>query len=84
MARWDLLNLILLCKSCHGEFDSNPAMGMRWFQEAFPARFGYIADLKIRSKSGEQRTKIWRDSDLLEIELVLKEKLEELIGECNV
>ena len=78
IARWDLWNLILLCRRCHGEFDSNPAAGMKWFQEKFPARFDYIAGLKIRRKSEIERTRTWRDSDLKEIEDFLTEKLADL------
>jgi hypothetical protein len=79
VCRWNLLNLILLCKKCHAKFDANPVWGMRWFNEKFPARAEVIADLKILRNSPEERTKTWYDSDLEEIEDGLKEKLSELI-----
>jgi len=75
ISRWDLLNLLLLCKTCHGKFDANEAWGMRWFNEKFPARFQYLADLKILKNSHEEATKTWRNSDLKEIEDSLKDKL---------
>ena len=78
ISRWDLLNLLLLCKKCHGKFDANEAWGMQWFQKKFPARFEYLAGLKILKNSHEETTKTWRDSDLKEIEDSLKEKLKEM------
>ena len=78
MARWDLINLLLLCEKCHRKFDTNTAWGMGWYSEKFPARFKYLTDLKILRNSHEEATKTWRDSDLKEIEDVLKDKLKEI------
>ena len=78
VARWDLINLVLLCEKCHRKFDTNTAWGMGWFQDVFPARFEYLESLVILRKSPEERTRTWRDSDLLEIEVGLKEKLAQM------
>lgn len=78
ISRWDLINLLLMCEKCHQKFDTNAAWGMKWFKEQFPARFKYLAELEILKNSPEQRTKTWRDSDLKEVELKLKEKLEDM------
>lgn len=75
LARWDLINLLLMCETCHQKFDTNTAWGMKWFQELFPARFKYLSELIILKNSPEQRTRTWRDCDLKEIEVELKEKL---------
>ena len=78
IARWDLINLLLMCEKCHQKFDTNTAWGMAWFSETFPARFKYLTKLKILKNSPEERTRTWRDCDLKEIEDGLKEKLEEI------
>jgi hypothetical protein len=81
VSRWDLINLLLLCEKCHQKLDTNTAWGMEWFKKVFPARFKYLAELKILKDSPEERTRTWRDGDLKEIELELKQKLAELEGE---
>jgi len=78
IARWDLVNLLLLCEKCHRKFDTNTAWGMEWFSRTFPARFKYLTELKILKDSPEERTRTWRDCDLKEIEDELKEKLLDL------
>ena len=78
LARWELINLLLMCEKCHRKFDTNTAWGLRWYSELFPARFKYLAELKILRDSPEERTRTWRDSDLMEIEDELKEKLLEM------
>ena len=78
LARWDLVNLLLLCEKCHRKFDTNTAWGMAWFSETYPARFKYLTELKILKNSPEERTKTWRDCDLKEIEDELKAKLLEM------
>jgi hypothetical protein len=78
LARWDLINLLLMCEKCHQKFDTNTAWGMAWFLETFPARFKYLAELKILKNSPAERTRTWRDCDLKEIEDYLREKLGEM------
>jgi hypothetical protein len=77
VSRWDLINLLLMCTTCHTKFDTNHAWGMGWFAEQFPARAKYLSELDV--KSPKERTKVWRDCDLKEIELQLKEKLLEML-----
>ena len=72
------MNLLLMCEKCHRKFDTNTAWGMEWFSKLFPARFKYVAELRILRDSPEQRTKTWRDCDLKEIEVELKSKLLEM------
>lgn len=40
--RWDLLNIKVLCFSCHRWWHDNPTESGRWFVEAFPARQAYL------------------------------------------
>ena len=78
ISRWDLINLLLMCDKCHNKFDANHAWGMTWFAVKYPVRTSYLAGLEVLKNSPEERTRTWRDCDLIEIEDKLKEKLKEM------
>ena len=81
--RCDLLNLLLLCSSdptsghegCHQWFDRDTISSKRWFEEKFPARADHLAEIEA---SWDDRTKVWRDTDWLEVETFLKTYIDEL------
>ena len=59
--RWELNNLILLCRACHSEVENNPNSFAIWFVKRYPQRQEVI-DWKSREK-----VKTWHDDDLKEI-----------------
>ena len=67
--RWELNNLILLCRACHSEVENNPISFGIWFVKRYPQR-QEIIDWKSK-----QKLKTRRDSDLMEIEDYLDDKL---------
>ena len=71
--RWNLTNLIYLCRSCHSGAESNPTEFAEWFNRKYPHRKKAIEWFAINGKKDT-----WRDSDLKEIEDYLDEKLKEL------
>lgn len=73
--RWSLQNLKLLCASCHFKWHDDPTAGAAWFSEKFPARQAWIDEAR------KETTGTIRDSDLLQIESELKQKLVELKSE---
>lgn len=67
--RWEPDNLIFLCKDCHNETENNPTAFSDWFIKTYPERNIIIQSLARISVD------TWRDSDLEEIEEMLREKL---------
>jgi len=74
--RWDLNNLILLCKRCHSDVDNNPIGFVVWFMNEYPAR-----QEAIEWKASQPLHGTWRPADLKKIEDYLKQKYLELTGE---
>ena len=49
--RWDLLNLKLLCFSCHRFWwHLNPIEATKWFKDKFPARYDYVMSIPKSAK----------------------------------
>ncbi|GAF75031.1 unnamed protein product [marine sediment metagenome] len=79
----DLLNLILLCSSdpysghegCHQWFDRDIISSGRWFEATFPARADHLAEIE---RSRDDRIKVWRDTEWLEVETFLKDYIRDL------
>ena len=69
--RWDLLNVKLLCMSCHQKWHLNPVAGAEWFKSAYPARYEYVLAM-------QHKTTHWKKADYERIEANLKEKLADL------
>ena len=44
--KWDLLNLVVLCKKCHSKYHHTETDGLPWFQAKFPARWAYLEPRK--------------------------------------
>jgi len=74
--RWDLNNLVLLCKRCHSDVDNNPMGFTIWFMSQHPARLQ-----AIEWKASQPPHGTWRPADLKKIEDYLKAKYLELKGE---
>jgi hypothetical protein len=70
--RWALSNVKLLCAKCHFRWHDNPIEAAAWFDSKFPARRSWILE------EGRKPICVFRDSDLIEIETNLKNKLAEL------
>jgi hypothetical protein len=69
--RWDLINLLTLCATCHRvKFHDGPE-GAVWFEKTYPARYNHIL-----SKSPNIGT--WREDDFLEVEEYLLQKCVDL------
>jgi len=67
--RWDLLNLITLCSSCHTvKFHEGPE-GAVWFAKEYHSRFEYIL-------GKDRHVGTWREDDFLGVE-------EYLLGKCR-
>ena len=73
--RWDLLNAISLCSSCHGEWHHGPKMQV-WFKQKYPARFDWIY-----SKGRHEGT--WKEQDFREVEAYLIQKCLDLDVDCD-
>jgi 5-methylcytosine-specific restriction endonuclease McrA len=69
--RWDLLNLVLLCKKCHAKYHHRETDGLPWFQAKFPARWTYLDVAKNRLTA-------WRKGDYERIRDGLRDKRDEL------
>jgi|GEM_PF-2143814 len=68
--RWDLLNVILKCASCHFKWHDDPTAGAEWFKNKFRARWEYL------QTAGRLRK--FKDYELAELLEDLKKKLVEL------
>jgi hypothetical protein len=64
--RWDLLNGISLCSSCHREWHQGAKMQV-WFEKKYPARFKHIY-----SKPRIEGT--WKEQDFLDMQEYLIQK----------
>lgn len=71
--RWDLLNVILKCASCHFKWHDDPTQGAEWFKTKFRARWEYL--------QSAVRLKNFKDFELAELLKSLKQKLLEMKGE---
>ena len=40
--RWDILNLVTLCRICHSYFDGEPEKWEKWWTSRFPERVDYL------------------------------------------
>lgn len=82
--RWDLLNALCLDFHCHIQF-WHSGEGIKWFAEAFPARYEYLNAPMIdefgKSKSRRHITVKMNDAELKTIYENLKCKLKELKSE---
>lgn len=65
--RWDLLNVVILCKKCHSKYHHRETDGLPWFQRTFPARWAYLEPLKNKLTD-------WRKADYERIRDGLKAK----------
>ena len=88
--RWNLLNIVLLCKPCHCKFTNDEVLGDKWFREKFPVRYNYLWEMIPKEDQFEEAEilvprrnslRTWRSADLDELEVELKEKLKELKNE---
>ena len=70
--RWALPNVKLLCASCHFKWHDDPTAGVDWFNATFPDRHNWIDEMRRRGLD------TYRDSDLIDIETGLKQKLKEI------
>ncbi|MEO5335154.1 MAG: hypothetical protein H7839_24340 [Magnetococcus sp. YQC-5] len=68
--RWDLVNVKLLCASCHWWWHTVPLAAAEWFKSKYPARHAYLLSAE---RIGE-----YRNDDLAEKLEQLKTKLDEL------
>lgn len=46
--RWDILNLLCLCRQCHLWGHANPKQFKAWFDNKYPERVDYIDSVKNR------------------------------------
>jgi len=76
LLRWDLLNVKLLCNSCHRWWHLNPINAASWFADRFPSRYDYV-------KQYEYKLSRMRMSDFQQIESLLKAKLQDLKGDAK-
>lgn len=44
--RWDIFNLLCLCRKCHQEAHANPKRFTLWFQSEYPERWEYLESWK--------------------------------------
>ena len=65
--RWDLLNGISLCSSCHRKWHNGPKLAV-WFEQKYPDRYKWVY-----SKPRLEGT--WKEDDFLAVEKFL-------IGKC--
>ena len=70
-SRWDSRNLVLLCAVCHRKYHDG-VIGKDWFKEKYPRCWEWIETL------GAKETKTWHESDLLEVERLLKDRIKDL------
>jgi hypothetical protein len=68
--RWDLLNGISLCGSCHRKWHNGPKLQV-WFEQRYPDRYDWVY-----SKPRLEGT--WRESDFLVVEKMLLQKCVDL------
>ena len=73
--RWDLLNGISLCASCHRQWHQGALLQV-WFEQNFKARYDYIY-----SKSRHEGT--WKEQDFREVEEYLIQKCADLNVDCD-
>jgi hypothetical protein len=81
--RWELINSLVLCCGCHRWGHSYPLDFQWWFRLKFPARYDYLTEpidgaYPIHTKPRCQIVRPIPDSELLEKEAFLKEKLKQL------
>jgi hypothetical protein len=46
--RWDIMNAMCLCVSCHFWWHEQPVESGLWFKEKYPERYGYLMREKNR------------------------------------
>ena len=69
-ARWDLLNVMLLCAGCHQLWHKDPAFMVEWMKEKFPGRIKYLASVK--------KCRAWKNWELKELIEERKQNLSEI------
>jgi hypothetical protein len=70
--RWDLMNSMVLCASCHARFHSDPVAFGIWFEDEFPAREKALAVVRRLGN------KTWKQEHFEEIERRLLRKCKDL------
>lgn len=53
--RWDILNLVTLCRVCHSYFEDRPKLWDMWWQEHFPDRVVYLTEKQYEIFSGDRK-----------------------------
>jgi hypothetical protein len=70
--RWDILNAMTLCGTCHQWAHANPAQFGVWLHEHRPGIYSYIYEGRLRP------SRTWKQWDYEEIERGLLEKCQDL------
>ena len=82
MMRWSENNCLALCagpfsNNCHYWFDNNKVASSKWLEKTYPEKHAWLTEL-VNGKPRSETLFTETVDDMLELEKVLKQRLEEL------